>query len=72
LKIRKFHDDYTLVLTTNAEDKIFSEVAMLKKLPIEVFLNKDSIATILAFCNVANFEGVSITTGASDYRHSRG
>ena len=51
----------TLTITTNAGTKTFSMIGQLKRMPLTVYLNEDSLGTILAFRDVAAIPGARIT-----------
>jgi len=58
--LRKFKNDETLVLMTNASDKEFNWIGDLTLFPLQVHFDKQSIATILSLKDVGNIPGVSI------------
>jgi len=53
---------------TNAGEKIFSEIARLKRYAIGIYFNEDSLGTILSFCDVASIPGVCIMMDTADER----
>lgn len=53
--------DEILTLTTNGGAKSFTQMGVLKLLPLAVHYNGDSIANILSLKDVADLEGCSIT-----------
>ena len=50
-----------LKVLTNGGSMSFNQKAKLKLLPMSIYYNKDSMANILAFADVASIPGVRIT-----------
>ena len=66
--IRKCKEGEMLTIVTNGGKQIYDEVAMMKDFPLQVHFNRESLANIISFRDVANIPGVVIKMDSSKER----
>ena len=66
--MRECNEEDQLTIVTNGGKQIYTKIAVLKNLPIQVHFKEESLANIISFRDIANIPGVKITMDTTKER----